>query len=95
MSQVTVNSNQEWLKVLGKGMITIPKGWRDELGIEEGTIVKAKKEGNKVIIEAHLASTVPYRVYSDTEINEFLKEDTLPQALSKKVKANIAAGSRV
>ena len=32
-------------------MITLPKKWRDDMGIENGDVVKAKKEGNKVVIE--------------------------------------------
>jgi AbrB family looped-hinge helix DNA binding protein len=32
--------------VLGKGMVTLPKKWRDEMGLGTGDIVKAKKEGN-------------------------------------------------
>ena len=33
------------------GNVSIPKKWRDELGIESGNMVKAKKEGDKVIIQ--------------------------------------------
>lgn len=30
MSQTAINTNQEWLKVLGKCMVTIPNsGWRN------------------------------------------------------------------
>ncbi len=81
MSQTTVNTNQEWLKVLGKGMITIPKQWREELGFKQGDIVRAKKMGNRVVIEPQQGSLAPYRVYSSAEIDEFLKEDKLPQEL--------------
>lgn len=84
MSQININ-NQEWLKVLGKGMVTIPKKWREALGITTGDIVRAKKEGNRVVIEGQ-SNRVPYRIYSDTEIEEFLKEDKLPRALVKKLK---------
>jgi len=34
-------------------MITLPKKWRDEMGIGNGDIVKAKKERNKVVIEPY------------------------------------------
>ena len=85
MNQTTPN-NQEWLKILGKGMITLPKKWRDELGITNGDIVTAKKEGNKVIIEPFKSLPVPYRVYSDSEINNFLAEDKLSEVLRKKLK---------
>jgi antidote-toxin recognition MazE-like antitoxin len=42
MAQTVQGTNrEEWLKVLGKGMITLPKKWRDEMGIENGDVVKA------------------------------------------------------
>ena len=90
MNQVTVKTQEEWLKVLGKGMVTLPKKWRDELGIENGDVVKAKKEGSKVIIEAKESKKAPYRVYTDAEIDAFLEEDTLPEAFLKKVEAHSA-----
>ena len=87
MSQNTTSINQEeWLKILGKGMVTLPKKWRDELGIENGDIVKAKKEGNKVVIEAQKNVSVPYRVYNDSEIKSFLEEDKIPESLVKRLK---------
>jgi|SRR3954470_24745240 len=90
MTQIAQNSNQEeWLKVLGKGMITLPKRWRDEMGIENGDVVKAKKSGNTVVIEAkpQAKPAPPYRVYSDEEIQEFLEEDRLPEDVAKRVQA--------
>lgn len=90
MNQTNVNVSQEWLKILGKGMVTLPKKWRKELGIEEGDIVKAKKEGKKVIIEAQQSKLAPYRVYSNEEIEEFLKEDELPQVLAQKVSRDLS-----
>lgn len=77
MNQTLVDNNEEWLKVLGKGMVTLPKKWRDELGISSGDIVKAKKNGNRVVIEPQKRKLVPYRVYSDSEIDKFLKDDRL------------------
>jgi bifunctional DNA-binding transcriptional regulator/antitoxin component of YhaV-PrlF toxin-antitoxin module len=39
------NQPQEtWIKVLSKGVITIPKEFRDQLGLEEGDVAKAKIE---------------------------------------------------
>ena len=95
MSQTFINNNrEEWLKVLGKGMVTLPKKWREELGIETGGVVKAKREGDKVIIEAQeVGKKAPYRIYSDAEIDEFLKEDVLPGSLAKKARDNISSTS--
>lgn len=80
---------QEWLKVLGKGMVTLPKKWRDELGIQNGDIIKAKKEGNKVIIEGTQFKSAPYRIYSKSEIDQFVKDDKIPISLSKKIKQKL------
>ena len=80
------NNKEKWLKVLGKGMVTIPKIWRDESGLQAGDIVKAKKEGSKVVLEIKEPSKqVPYRIYSDAEIDKFLEEDKLPKDLAAKV----------
>jgi AbrB family looped-hinge helix DNA binding protein len=94
MAQTALTNNQEeWLKVLGKGMITLPKKWRDEMGIGNGDIVKAKKEGNKVVIEpqSQMKASAPYRVFNDTEIDEFLSEDTVPDDLAQKARKKISA----
>lgn len=89
MNQPNPNSQEEWLKILGKGMVTLPKKWRDELNLKEGDIVKAKREGNKVVLESSTVSFAPYRVYSDAEIEEFLVEDSLPEILAKKAKNSL------
>lgn len=70
-------SQDEWLKVLGKGMVTIPKKWRDDLGIAEGDIIKATKQGKTVVLTSPQTRTVPYRIYTDAEIKTFLKDDRL------------------
>lgn len=85
MTQLTTAKPQEeYLRILSKGMVTIPKAWRDELGIEEGVIVKAQKLGNRLVIEPQAAS-VPYRIFSDQQIEEWLKEDQLSKNLGIKI----------
>lgn len=81
---------EEWLKILGKGMVTLPKKWREEMGLEAGNVVKAKKQGNTVVIEGPQTSKAPYRTYTDSEIEDFLQEDRLPEDLAKKVRAKLA-----
>lgn len=92
MNQTLINNKQqEWLKVLGKGMVTLPKQWRDELGIESGDILKARKKGNVVVIEPQQSKSAPYRVYSDNEIDDFLKTDKLSPSLVSKVRNDLAS----
>ena len=81
-----IEKREKWLKVLGKGMLTLPKRWRNEAGLEAGDVVKAKKEGSKVVIELKERSKqVPYRIYTDAELKQFLEEDRLPKDLAKKI----------
>lgn len=94
MKQVLATEPQEeYLRILGKGMVTIPKAWRDELGFKEGEIVKAQKIGNTVVIETE-AEVVPYRIFSNEEIKEWLKEDRLPQTLAQKIDNKIKSLKR-
>lgn len=71
---ITQLVQEEWLKVLSKGMITIPKDWREELGFKEGKMVQAKKVANQVIIEP-MGKPAPYRIYTKAELKQFLKDD--------------------
>lgn len=87
MSNLISNNQEEWVRILGKGMITIPKSWRDELGLIEGEVVKAKKVGNKVIIES--GEPAPYRIFSDVEIKKWLKEDQLSSKLKARINEKI------
>ncbi len=89
MKQILSSQPQEeYLRILGKGMVTIPKEWRDELGLEEGEIVKAQKIGNKMVIESG-TERVPYRIFSNEEIEQWLKEDRLPPVLAKKIERKL------
>ncbi len=89
MKQVLSDQSQEeYLRILGKGMITIPKEWRDELGLKEGGIVKARRTGNKMIIESE-PEPLPYRILSDEEIEDWLKEDKIPVSLIRKAEKKI------
>lgn len=49
--QPAVIYQEEWVKILSKGLITIPKSFRDELGLKEGEIAKVKKIGKRLVIE--------------------------------------------
>lgn len=62
MNQPMSNGPQEaWLQVQDKGLVTLPEGWWDELGMQDGTFVKAKREGKRVIIETQAVEMLPSR----------------------------------
>lgn len=77
------NIQEEWVNVLSKGLITIPKKMRDILGIKEGDITKVKIVGRTIVIEPKEEYTG--RIFSKEEIREWLKEDELPKKLAKKI----------
>lgn len=81
--QIVANQQEEWLKILTKGMVTLPKSWRKELGIEEGKMVKAKMTDSQIIIEP-LEKPVLYRIYTKKELQQFVRDDKLPKKLRKK-----------
>jgi AbrB family looped-hinge helix DNA binding protein len=68
--------DKEYLRVLGKGMITLPKKWREELNMTEGTIIKATKTKDSIVIEFP-DKPAPYRMYTSDELESFLIEDRL------------------
>lgn len=84
--QTQVKQPEAWIKVLSKGVITIPKDMRQQLGIEEGDVAKAKVVGDKLVIESRkTAQNEELRIYTKEQIDEFVKEDQLPEPLAKKV----------
>ncbi len=83
MKQSQIIKQEEWLRVLTKGMVTIPKAWRDEFGLNEGDVIKAKKLQDKIVLEP--VKPVDYRVYNRKELQQFIKDDTISYNLSKKL----------
>lgn len=76
---------EEWVKILGKGMVTIPKKFRDDLGMREGEVARIRKVGNRLVMESRDAAT--YEIYSDREFREMMLADKLPPKLAKKSRA--------
>lgn len=82
----TVIQAEVWVKVLSKGVITIPKEMRLQLGLEEGDVAKAKVVGDKLIIESRkTAQYEELRLYSKEQIDQFVKDDQLPESLANEV----------
>jgi hypothetical protein len=71
MNQPLPESPQEaWLQVVGKGLVTFPEGWWNELGMQDSTFVKAKKEGKRVIIDTQAVERAYY--HDEQEKNTLL-----------------------
>lgn len=76
MTQIQAIQPTEWLKVLGKGMLTIPKEWRDEFGFQTGEMVQAEKTPLGVLIRP-IKKKAPYRIYSRAELTQFVQDDQI------------------
>ncbi|OGD95179.1 hypothetical protein A3F02_03290 [Candidatus Curtissbacteria bacterium RIFCSPHIGHO2_12_FULL_38_9b] len=74
------------VKILPKGLVTIPKKLRQDIGLEENGLARIKKEGKRLILEPVNVVSYPLREYSVQEIKQFIKEDRLSPALARKVK---------
>ena len=74
------------VKILPKGLVTIPKKLRLDIGLEENGLARIKKEGKRLILEPVDIISYPLREYSVEEIKQFIKEDRLSPALARKVK---------
>lgn len=72
---------EEWVKILTKGMVTIPKIFRDELNLNEGEVARIKKIGHRLVIEPR--ETIDYEVYKVDEYKKMLSDDKLPPKLAK------------
>lgn len=85
--QTQIKPQETWIKVLSKGVITIPKEFREQLGLEEGDVAKAKVEGDKLVIQSRkVAQYSEYRMFSKKQIDEWVKEDELPEPLATQTK---------
>lgn len=73
---------EEWINVLNKGIITIPKKIRDQIGIKEGDIAKIRVQDNSIIIEP---KEEKYRLFTDKQIKEWEKEDEVTPDLVNKI----------
>lgn len=83
MQAQSVTTQEAWIKVLSKGIITIPKNFREELGLNEGDVAKARIDGDRLIIESRkTAAYKEYRTFSKEQIEQWAKEDQLPEPLA-------------
>lgn len=74
----------EWVNILSKGVITIPKKMREKAGMREGDVARIRLEGARIIIEPKEESLfADVRSYSAKQLEQWIKEDELPSDLAK------------
>ncbi|SRR6266496_5131460 len=50
-TQTPQEPQETWVRVLKKGIVTLPKAMREKAGIKEGDVAKATLIGNMIVIE--------------------------------------------
>lgn len=66
---------EEIVKMQHKGLLTIPKRIRENLGFEEDGLVRVRQERGRVVLEPVRILDYPVRSYSKEEIDGFLAFD--------------------
>lgn len=74
------------VKILPKGLVTIPKKWREELGLGENGLARMRKEEKRLILEPVSVVGYPLREYSEEQIKEFIEKDRINPKLKMKAK---------
>ena len=64
---------KQTLIVSDRGQITLPKNLRDRLAIKPGTALIAEEKNGQLLLRPAMVTAV--RIYSDEEIQDWLKED--------------------
>jgi bifunctional DNA-binding transcriptional regulator/antitoxin component of YhaV-PrlF toxin-antitoxin module len=74
------------VKTQSKGMVTIPVEYREKLGIEANSLLKAELTDNGVMFVKINYEPEKNEIYTDKQIKEWMKEDKLDAQTAKKLK---------
>lgn len=75
-SQPTLSPTEEILvKIQSRGLLTIPKKFRQALALEENNLARLKKEKGRLIIEPVRTLPYPVRSYTQKDLKGFIDLD--------------------
>ena len=66
---------EKLVKIQPKGLLTIPKKFRSELGFEENGLARIRKEKGRLVLEPVRTLSYPVRKYTIKELGDFLALD--------------------
>ncbi len=91
MVQTTVR--RKVVRSLSKGQITIPREFRDALGIDSETLLSVSLVDDHLEITPLRQSNEAIRRYSEDDISRFLEEDKLDPETAERVKELLRQGN--
>lgn len=71
-------------QIRDRGQVTIPKKIRQEAGINNDATVIITTEPGRIILEQVGITPYPIRGYTNTEIEQFIKDDQIDNTLRAK-----------
>ena len=66
---------EEIIKLQSRGVLTIPKKFREALNFRDNSIVKLRKDKYRLIIEPLRTLPYPVRNYTDKDLKDFFEFD--------------------
>lgn len=66
---------EEIIKLQSRGLLTIPRKFRQSLGLEENSLLRIKKDQWRLVIEPVRTLPYPVRSYTNKDIDEFFELD--------------------
>lgn len=82
-----MSQSTKLVKTQTKGMVTIPKEFRVQLGIESNSVLEAKLVDDGVLFTKPQSA----EIYTDKQISEWMKTDALDAKTAKKLKKLLTA----
>ena len=75
-----------------RGQITLPREFRQQLGLDEGDLVQMTLLPGKIEI-TRLTPEQPLREYTEAEISQFLAEDKIDEETAAEIRRMLAEGA--
>lgn len=72
--------SEELIRLQPKGLITIPKKFRESLGLKDNSFVRVRKERVRLILESVRVLSYPVRSYTGEELKSFFELDKKEKA---------------
>ena len=87
-----IKTHRRVMRALAKGQVTIPREFREALGIDAETLLNVSLVGDHLEI-APIRPEEELRRYTEEEIDRFLEEDKLDQNTARRVRELLRSGS--
>lgn len=75
-----------------RGQVTLPREFRQQLGLEEGDLIEMRLVEGRIEI-APLAPEQRQRLYTEAEISQFLEDDRIDEETATAVRRMLAEGA--